>query len=253
MVQALLSAVDVLGVRIHDVTEDEALALLERFVEEGVARRVVTPNPEIVMLARRDPGYRALLNRSDLAIPDGIGLLLAARANGHPLRAHVRGTDLVRRLARRSAERGWRWFLVGGRPGVAEAAAARLGQDFPKLQIAGTYAGAPDPSEDRAIREQIAASGEVQVLLVAYGGGAQERWIERNQAATGVPVQMGVGGVLDFLSGQVPRAPEWVRRLELEWAYRLAKEPWRWRRQLALPAFAVLAATEALRKRRAGE
>lgn len=244
--------VDVLGVRIHDVTEEEALAVLEQFIAEGEPRRVVTPNPEFVMLARRDPGFRELLNTSDLAIPDGIGLLLAARGFGTPLRAHVRGTDLVLRLAERSAAQGWRWFLLGAQPGVGEEAAARLQEQFPGLQIGGTYAGGPDPADDATARGAIATAGPVHVLLVAYGGGPQERWIERNQRAVGVPVQIGVGGMLDFFSGRIPRAPKWVRRLELDWAFRLVKEPKRWRRQLALPAFAAIAAAEALRKRRRG-
>lgn len=233
--------------RVDDVTQNEALAILERFVDEGVPRRVVTPNPEIVMLARRDPGFRALLNASDLSIPDGVGLLVAARAAGERLRAHVRGTDLVLGLAERSVTRRWRWFLLGARPGVADEAAAKLVESYPGLEIAGTLGGSPDPAEDGAARETIRRAGKVHVLLVAYGGGPQERWIARNQAAVGVPVQIGVGGVLDYVSGRVPRAPAWARRLELEWAFRLTREPWRWRRQLALPAFALAAAGEAWR------
>src|SRR5439155_13973409 len=107
-----LRGVDVLGVRVHDVTADEALDVLAEFVEAGGPHRVVTPNPEIVMAARHDLGYRAILNDSDLAIPDGGGLLLAVRLTGDRLRAHVRGTDLVEALARRSARRGWRGFLL---------------------------------------------------------------------------------------------------------------------------------------------
>ena len=244
--------VDVLGVRIDDVGFSQALAMLERFVDEGTPHRVVTPNPEMVMLARRDPGFRDLLNASDLSIPDGVGLLIAARAAGERLRAHVRGTDLVLALAERSEKRHWRWFLLGAGPGVADAAAARLRESFPGLEIAGTLAGSPDPADDRAARDAIRAAGKVHVLLVAYGAGPQERWIARNQAATGVPVQIGVGGVLDYVSGQVARAPEWIRRLELEWAFRLTTQPWRWRRQLALPLFAVAAAREAVQRRRAG-
>lgn len=245
-------SVSVLGVRVDDITEEEGLAALEGFIREGRSRLVVTPNPEIVMLARRDPGYRTLLNEADLAIPDGFGLVLAARAAGTPLRAHVRGTDLVLRLAERSVVEGWRWFLLGAGPGVAEEADRRLRERFPGLVVAGATPGSPDPADDFALRRAIGDAAPVHVLLVAYGAPRQERWIARNQTALRVPVQMGVGGVLDYLAGHVPRAPAWLRELELEWAYRLATEPWRWRRQLALPAFAALAGAEALRRRLSG-
>ena len=250
MVQVLpLPAVDVLGVRIHDVTQDEALELLAGFIRAGGAHRVLTPNPEIVMFSRGDAGYREILNGADLAIPDGIGLILASWLKGRPLRAHVRGTDLVLRLAERSAMERWRWFLLGAGPGVAEEAGEALARRFPGLEIAGAIPGSPDPSADFATRATIRAVGPVHVLLVAYGAPKQERWIARNHGALDVPVQMGVGGVFNFLAGRSPRAPELARRLELEWAYRLATEPWRWRRQLALPSFALLAAVEAVRER----
>jgi N-acetylglucosaminyldiphosphoundecaprenol N-acetyl-beta-D-mannosaminyltransferase len=242
--------VDVLGVRVHDLTEDEALEVLAGFIRAGGAHRVVTPNPEIVMAARADADYREILNGADLALPDGIGLLLAARLKGRRLRAHVRGTDVVLRLAERSAVEGWRWFLLGADPGVAREAGDAMARRFPGLKIAGAMAGSPDPSADFATREAIRAAGPVHVLLVAYGAPKQERWIARNQRALEVPLQLGIGGVFNYLAGRSPRAPAAVRRLELEWAYRLATEPWRWRRQLALPAFALLAAAEAFRERR---
>src|SRR2546427_462642 len=144
---------------------------------------------------------------------------------------------------------GWRWFLLGGAPGVAADAAAALTARYPGLGIAGAMPGSPDPAEDLTLRRAIAEAAPVHVLLVAYGAPRQERWIARNQAALDVPVQMGVGGAFNFLAGRSQRAPAWVRRMELEWAYRLATEPGRWRRQLALPAFAARATAEALRRR----
>lgn len=244
-----MPAVEVLGVRVHDVTFDEALAELDALVRAGGPHRVVTPNPEIVMAARHDLGYRAILNGADLAIPDGIGLVLAARLAGKSLRAHVRGTDLVEGLAAHSGAAGWRWFLLGGANGVAADAAAGLQRRYPGLVIAGAVPGSPDPADDLKMRKAIADVAPVHVLLVAYGAPRQERWIARNQAALDVPIQIGVGGAFNFLAGRSPRAPTWLRRLELEWAYRLVTEPWRWRRQLALPPFAALAAVEALRRR----
>jgi N-acetylglucosaminyldiphosphoundecaprenol N-acetyl-beta-D-mannosaminyltransferase len=241
--------VEILGVTIHDVTHREALATLEGFIRSGRPHQVVTPNPEIVMLAARDTRYRALLNASDLAIPDGIGLLLASRMRGTPLRQHVRGTDLVLSLAARSVSAGWRWFLLGAQEGVAAEAAIHLQRQFPGLQIVGAAPGSPYPVDDATTRELIRAVEPVHVLLVAYGAPRQEQWIARNQEAVGVPVQIGVGGVLDFFSGRARRAPALVRRLELEWAFRLAMEPWRWKRQLALPVFGALAAMDAIQHR----
>lgn len=244
-----MRSVDILGVRVDDVTYAEALALVERFVAERGPHAVVTPNPEIVMQARRDPAFRATLNRAALAIPDGIGLLLAGCLLGRPLRQHVQGTDLVHRLAARSVSRGWRWYLLGAGAGAAAAAAAVLERAYPGLQVAGAMAGSPRAEDDGAVRATIAAAGPIDVILVAYGAPRQERWLDRNLGPLGIPVGIGVGGVLDYLSGRVPRAPGWVRAIKLEFLYRLLRQPWRWRRQLALPRFALLAAAEAARLR----
>src|SRR5581483_12221687 len=121
-----MRSIDILGVRVDDVTFPDALALLERFIAERRPHIVTTPNPEFVMRARRDPDFARILASAGLAIPDGVGLLLAARLRGQPLRAHVRGTDLVLELAAISARRGYRWFLLGAAEGVAAAAAAAL-------------------------------------------------------------------------------------------------------------------------------
>jgi N-acetylglucosaminyldiphosphoundecaprenol N-acetyl-beta-D-mannosaminyltransferase len=243
------NGVDVLGVRVDDVTYAEALGLLRQAIQDRVPHVVTTPNPEFAMLARREPDFRAVLERAALNIPDGIGLVLAARLAGDRLRAHVQGTDLVLMLAADSARRAERWYLLGGRGAVAERAARTLERDFPGLQIAGAMPGSPLPQDDAATRSTILAAGRVDVLLVAYGAPKQEYWLDRNLVALGIPVGIGVGGVFDYVSGAVPRAPEWVRRLHFEWCYRLVSQPWRWRRQLALPLFAALALGHAARRR----
>lgn len=227
----------VLGVRVHDVTYSEALEAVSGFIEGGGPHLVATPNPEFVMAAQSDPEFRAILNSAALAIPDGIGLLWAARLANVPFREHVRGTDLVLRLARMSAQRRYRWYLLGGGPGVAERAARTLTRAAPGLEVVGSYAGSPNPDEVATARQRISAVAPVHVLLVAYGAPEQERWIVRNLESLHVPVGMGVGGVFNYLAGAAPRAPGWIRRLELEWLHRLATQPWRWRRQLALPRF----------------
>jgi N-acetylglucosaminyldiphosphoundecaprenol N-acetyl-beta-D-mannosaminyltransferase len=244
-----MPSVDILGVRVDDVTYAEALAILRQAIERRVPHVVTTPNPEFVMLARRDAAFRAVLNRTALNIPDGIGLVLAARLAGDRLRAHVQGTDLVLMLAAESAARGERWFLLGGFGQVAERAASVLSGRFPGLEIAGATSGSPLTSDDEAMRAKIRAVGRVDVLLVAYGAPKQEHWLDRNLAALDIPVGVGVGGVFNYLSGEVPRAPAWVRRIHFEWLHRLISQPWRWRRQLALPVFAGLALEHAVRRR----
>jgi N-acetylglucosaminyldiphosphoundecaprenol N-acetyl-beta-D-mannosaminyltransferase len=241
--------VDVLGVRVDDVTYAEALAILRERLATRTPCSVTTPNPEIVMAARTDAEFRAVLNRSGLNIPDGIGLLLAARLAGQRLREHVQGTDLVLRLADDSARAGHRWFLLGGQGDVAERAGRALSRHYPGLCIAGATPGSPRPEADAQTRATIQAAGPIDVLLVAYGAPRQERWLDRNLVALGIPVGIGVGGVFNYLSGDAPRAPAWVRRLHFEWLHRLISQPWRWRRQLALPRFAVLALVEALQRR----
>lgn len=239
----------ILGVRVDDVTEDETVAWCARAIVER-RRALVTPNPEIVMAARRDRALRHALARADLAIPDGGGLLLAARWWGRPFRAQVRGSDLTNRLLALAAARGWRVFFLGGAAGVAGEAAARAAARWPGLVVAGTFAGDADPDGDAATRAAVAAAGPVDLLLVAYGASRQERWIARNLPTLDVGLALGIGGVLDFLAGRVPRAPRWLQEAHLEWAFRLAVQPWRWRRQLSAARFFPLVALVALRRRR---
>jgi N-acetylglucosaminyldiphosphoundecaprenol N-acetyl-beta-D-mannosaminyltransferase len=248
----MVPSVRVLGVRVDDVTYAEALTVLRQALLVRAPHVVTTPNPEFVMLARRDPTFQAVLDRADLNIPDGIGLLLAARLAGDRLRQHVQGTDLVLRLAAESVEVGWRWFFLGGSGDVSARAARAMQRLYPGLEVAGALDGSPLPSEDLRVRAAISACGRVDVLLVAYGAPRQERWLDRNLAALDIPVGIGVGGVFNYLSGDAPRAPLWLRRLHGEWLHRLITQPWRWRRQLALPQFAALALAEAARRRLAG-
>lgn len=242
----------ILGVRVDDVTYAESIALVQRWIAEGGAHVVTTPNPEIVMSARSDSAFRETLNRAALNIPDGVGLILAAKARGFHFREHVRGTDLVEQLAAEGAKSRQRWFFLGAEPGVAAEAAEALAHRHPGLEIAGAEPGSPRPDHDDEVCALIRAAGRVDLVLVAYGAPAQERWLERNLDPLGIPVGIGVGGVFNFLSGRAPRAPMWMRRLELEWLYRLVTQPWRWRRQLALPRFLALALLESLRSHRAG-
>src|SRR5262249_33322512 len=151
-----------------------------------------------------------------LAVPDGIGLLLAARWLGQPLRQHVRGTDPVHRLAAHSVPPGWRWLLLGAAGGVARGPSAAPPPPSPRPPVVGALPGSPRPADDAWVRQQIRALGPIDLALVAYGAPAQELWLQRNLGPLDLPVGIGVGGVLNFLAGRVPRAPRWVRQIELE-------------------------------------
>ncbi len=231
--------VRILGVRVDNVREEETLSRIEAFVGEGRPRQVVTVNPEFVVMAQWDREFRDILNGADLALPDGVGLLWASKLLGNPLKERVAGSDLVEQLAARASRLGYSLYLLGAMPGVGDQAARALQRRHPGLRIAGTYPGSPDPTEDEEIVCRVRAASP-DILLVAYGAPTQDRWIRRNLERLGVPVSIGVGGALDFVSGTVKRAPPLVRRLGLEWLYRLTIEPWRWRRMLRLPRFAFL-------------
>jgi N-acetylglucosaminyldiphosphoundecaprenol N-acetyl-beta-D-mannosaminyltransferase len=232
-----------LGVRVHNVTKSEALALLEEYAASGVPHHVVTLNPEYLVQAHDSPQFQQVLNQADLALADGSGLMLASRLLGSPLVERLPGVDLIRSLAALAAARGFRLFLLGAGPGVAEAATRALVAQYPRLVIAGTYAGSPNLAEEEEIRARIRAA-QPHFLFVAYGSPQQDFWIQRNLDPLGVPVAMGVGGALDYLSGRVARAPRWMRAWGLEWLYRLGREPWRWRRMLRLPRFLWLVLRE---------
>lgn len=246
---AALRQVPILGVAVDDVVEDEALALADGMIRAGGPHQICTVNPEFVVEARRNPAFAAALAGADLRTPDGFGLLLAARYLGAPLRGRVTGVELTRRLAALAAERGYRLFLLGAAPGVAEAAGAALAAANPGLIIAGCFAGSPAPRHEPFLRQLIAAA-RPDILLVAYGHPRQDLWIARNQPYLRVPLAIGVGGALDYLSGQVPRAPAWLRRLGLEWLYRLARQPRRLPRIIdAVPRFLWAVVTERNRHR----
>ncbi len=221
--------VNILGVPVHAVTMAETLAWVAAAVAQRTPRQVCTANPEFVMLAQRDPEFRAVLQRADLVLPDGVGLLWAARRLGGLLPERVAGSDLIYRLAEHGAARGWRIFYLGAAEGVAASAAAKLAARYPGLVVAGTYAGSPRPEEDEALTARVRVAAP-DILLVAYGAPRQDVWIARNRERLGVPVSVGVGGSFDFVAGVARRAPVWLQRLGLEWLHRLWRQPWRARR-----------------------
>jgi N-acetylglucosaminyldiphosphoundecaprenol N-acetyl-beta-D-mannosaminyltransferase len=237
------ATIDILGIKIDNLTGDEALVRIEQFIADGHPHLVTTVNPEFIVAAQTDTAFAQILNRADLNLPDGQGLLWAARLLGSSLKERVTGVDTVVRLADLSAEKGYGIYLLGAAEGVAETTAQLLRNRFPGLRVVGTYVGSPAPEEDEEIVQRI-RHADPQLLFVAYGAPRQEEWISRNMSRLQVPVAMGVGGAFDFISGKTSRAPAWVQALGLEWLHRLAHQPWRWRRMVALPRFGLLVLRE---------
>jgi len=234
------------GVRVDRVSQSQALATIAQIIalhhkdnKQTQCQQIVTVNPEFLMVAQRNDTFRHAINEAALVVADGMGIVWATRYLREAVPERITGTDLLPAVAKHCAEQGYRLYLLGAAPGVAELAAERLQILAPGLQIAGTYAGSPAVTEEDEIIERI-RTAQADVLCVAYGAPAQELWIHRNLARLPVAVAIGVGGAYDFLSGRQQRAPQGMQRAGLEWLYRLYREPWRWRRMLALPQCALL-------------
>jgi N-acetylglucosaminyldiphosphoundecaprenol N-acetyl-beta-D-mannosaminyltransferase len=231
------SYITILNTPVHAVTRRQTLDWVAGAMTQPGLHQIATTNPEFVMLAQQDEEFRQVLWQADLCIPDGIGLIWASRWLKRPLPERVPGSELVYLLAGQAAQNGWRLYLLGAAPGVAEEAAAIFQTKYPGLTIAGTYAGSPALEENDEIVARINAC-QADLLFVAYGAPRQDKWIARNrEKLTTVRVAIGVGGALDFVTGKSIRAPRWLQKLGLEWLHRLYHEPWRWRRMLALPRF----------------
>jgi N-acetylglucosaminyldiphosphoundecaprenol N-acetyl-beta-D-mannosaminyltransferase len=239
----------VLSVAVDRLTLDEAADRILGFATGSAPRQVVTVNPEFVMLARHHAAFKAVLDAADLATADGVGILLAARLFGDRLPERVGGVELLERVAARAARQGVSLFLLGAAEGVADRAGAALRARYPGLRIVGTYSGSPAPEAADAVIDRIRAA-QPQILAVAFGAPQQDLWIARYRTLLAVPVGIGVGGAFDYLAGAVPRAPGWVQHAGFEWLYRLVRQPWRWRRMLALPRFAFLVIRQCSAERR---
>lgn len=247
----VVDRIQILGVPVDVLDRCQAIDRIATWLDSpgGGLRHVVTVNPEFVIAARRNRRFRYVLRKSDLATADGVGIILAERVLGLPVGERITGVDLIEELAAAGHENA-RIFLLGAAEGVAQQAAERLRGQFPTVRIVGCYAGDPSPGGWPAIEAQLERARPT-VLLVAFGHPNQDLWIANytgRLAAHGILVAVGVGGAFDYLSGRVPRAPRLLRRFGLEWLYRLIRQPWRWRRQLALPYFVYLVLRERLRK-----
>lgn len=232
---------EIMGVSFDDVTLEEAVAAGEKLAARPGFSYVVTPNPEIVNMARQAEDYGKILNEAGLVLPDGIGVVHAAKILGTPLKGRVPGIDFASGLVARLAETGGKLFLLGAKPGVAEQAAANLKQRHPALIICGTHDGY---FQDSGPVVEAIQKAQADVVFVCLGAPKQERWMAQYGPKTGAHLMVGLGGVLDVYAGNVKRAPEIWQKLGLEWCYRLLHQPSRLGRMAKLPLFLVAAAKE---------
>ena len=229
----------VLGLRFDNVTMEEALARARELLKTDGASVVVTPNAEIAYEALRSDELRALLNSADLMLPDGSGVVLAAKILKTPLKQKVAGVDFADRLLGVLEQTGGRLYLLGSKPGIGELAAEKMREKHPKLTICGIADGYF--KDEAAVVEKINEAAP-DVLFVCLGAPKQELFMKDHLDALHVKLMIGLGGSLDSFAGTVKRAPKWMIRCNLEWLYRLIKEPKRFGRMLRLPKylFAVL-------------
>lgn len=223
-----------LHVPVTDATMDEALAILDDMITADPPRShsVYYVNAHTLNVAWEDPSFRDVLTRADRVFGDGTGVRWATRAlHSKKLRDNVNGTDLMPRFFSSRAGRGYRYFLLGNTPERIERAAAFTQRTFTGWTLAGHHHGYIQPHDDAAVVEQINASG-AHLLLVGMGNPLQERWIDRNLKDLRVPICMGVGGLFDYWSGDLVRAPSWVRKVGYEWLHLLVKQPFKARRYL---------------------
>ncbi len=221
------------GIDITNTTMDEAVGWMVKRVKDNKPAFVAFVNPDCLNIACQNDQYRQVLSTlATRVLPDGIGINIGCRLLGVSLMANVNGTDLFPRLCEKSAAEGVSLFLLGSKPGVAEAVSLKMRERFPALSIAGVRDGYFKQEESGQIVEEINSS-KADILLVAFGAPKQELWLAEHHHQLNACVCLGVGGLFDFYSGRLPRAPVWMREIGLEWTWRLLQEPGRmWRRYL---------------------
>lgn len=236
--------INILGVNIDKITACDALSKAEMLLNSDGVSMIFTPNPEIVMAAYNDKNFEKVLNSADMCTPDGIGVVYAAKISGTPLPERVAGYDLACGLLKSISQTGEGVFLFGAKPGVAEAAKEKLLDEYPGLNVAGMRNGYFSDGDVDGIIEEINNSG-AKLLLVCLGAPKQEKWIYENKdKLKNVTLCMGVGGALDVFAGVAKRAPKIFIKLNLEWLYRLCKNPSRIGRFAALPKFMLTVMTK---------
>ncbi len=240
-----MSRIDVLGVGFDDLTREDAIDMCKRLIDEHRSAYMVTPNPEIVMAAWDNPELHEAIRKADMVIPDGIGVVKAARIIGTPLKERLPGIEIGEAILEYAAAGGKSVFLLGAKPRVADAAAEKMRGLFPGINICGTNDGYF--KDDGPVVEKINAA-KPDFLMVCLGAPKQELWMAQNAPRLDVGLMAGLGGSLDVFAGTVMRAPKLWQKMNAEWLYRCIKEPWRFKRIARLPLFIVKAWTKRIRK-----
>lgn len=239
-----MDSINIFGVKVHNTTLQETTELTKKFLQGEELKVIYTPNTEIVMAAKEDQDLRELLNKGDLVIPDGIGLIYGSKIQKKPLQERVTGFDTSIRLLEIGNEKAYSLYLLGGKDGIAKDAAKNIEKKYPNIKIAGyhhgffkgSHLGLLNEKEEEDIINDI-NSKNPDIIFVGLGFPKQELWIDANRDKLKGKVIIGNGGVMDILSGNAKRAPEVYQKLGLEWFYRLIQEPSRIKRQLVLPKF----------------
>lgn len=227
--------VNILGTTIDKYSMQETVEQIRQAVENRRPIRVVTANPEMIYASGRNFQLKKLINSAQIVTADGIGVVWAARRLGAPVPERVTGIDLIEALFSAPKAGQWRFFFLGGKPGVADQAISNVSHKYPKI-VCQAWHGYFSLEEEPDVLEKI-RSFHPDILLVGLGSPRQEYWIADHPGLASVSI--GVGGSFDALAGTVIRAPKRIQELQLEWLYRLWKEPWRWKRQGVLPRFAL--------------
>ena len=241
---------EIMGVQFDNLTREEAARAGERLLAEDKFHYVVTPNPEFLLAAEKDPAFLEVLNGADLVLPDGVGVVYSAKILGRPLKGRVPGIEFAEDMLACLDKAGGRLYLLGAKPGVAEEAGRRILARYPNIALCGTQDGYFKDEEAALLK---VAAARPELLFVCLGAPKQEKWMARWGRHTGARLAVGLGGALDVFAGNVERAPESWRKLGLEWAYRLKKEPRRAGRMAKLPLVLVKAAGERLQSGKKGE
>lgn len=224
----------VMTIAFDNITMEEAVGTAMGYIAARSRCRVVTPNAEFALEAKKNLRFLKILNTSQLVLADGISVVLASKIIGDPMQGRVTGVGFAQALAAAMAKEGKSLYLLGAKPGVAEQAAEKLLETYPGLKIAGTHDGYF--KEEGPVVDAINAA-KPDALLVCLGAPKQEYFMEEHDSELEVPVMAGLGGSMDVLAGNVQRAPEFFQKYGLEWLYRLCKEPKRWKRMIKLPLY----------------
>lgn len=224
----------ILGVDVNTENYDELIPKLFNNIDAKKKSLIVAINPEKLMKAKDDPALKALLNRAEFQIPDGIGVIIASKIQKGNITSRVTGVDMMDRIVREAARTSKSIFLYGAKPGVAEAAVAKLIETYPDLKVAGTQDGY-EKDTSKVINKINEAKPDI--LFVAMGSPKQELWIEEHRENLHPVLYQGVGGSFDVLAGNIKRAPAAFQKAGAEWLYRLLLEPSRIKRQMNLPKF----------------